>query len=257
MKNNYYSSKKILNSKISFGFFTIKDRYSKKKNSSLNYSMNSGDKQKVVAKNIKSALQCLRLDKKNLKMINQIHSNKIIIIDKKNLNKNFKGDGMITQCKDISLAILTADCCPIFLFDENSSFITSLHAGWKGCYNNIIKKAVKEIIKIQPKLKKVYAVIGPCLNYINFEVKKEFKNKFIKKSKNYKDFFYEEEETKRILFDMRKLIKYQLLNCNIINIEDINLDTYSNNKLFFSHRRSTHNKELPTGRMINVIGFNN
>ena len=41
------------------------------------------------------------------------------------------------------------------------------------------------------------------------------------------------------------------------NIEEIDKDTYSNKKLFFSHRRSTHLQNLPTGRMINIIGFNN
>ena len=39
-------------------------------------------------------------------------------------------------------------------------------------------------------------------------------------------------------------------------IENIELDTYSNEELFFSHRRSSHNDKLPTGRMINIIGFN-
>ena len=42
---------------------------------------------------------------------------------------------------------------------------------------------------------------------------------------------------------------------NINDIEDINKDTYSNVELFFSHRRSTHLQNLPTGRMINIIGF--
>ena len=54
---------------------------------------------------------------------------------------------------------------------------------------------------------------------------------------------------------MRALIKQQLIDENIYNIEDIKEDTYSNVELFFSHRRSTHLQNLPTGRMINIIGF--
>ena len=35
------------------------------------------------------------------------------------INKKIVADGSITQSKNISLAILTADCAPIFLFDNN------------------------------------------------------------------------------------------------------------------------------------------
>ena len=54
---------------------------------------------------------------------------------------------------------------------------------------------------------------------------------------------------------MRGLIKKQLINNKITQIKNFNLDTYANDKLFFSHRRSTHFDDLPTGRMINIIGF--
>ena len=33
-------------------------------------------------------------------------------------------------------------------------------------------------------------------------------------------------------------------------------DTYENHQFFFSHRRSFHQNNLPTGRMINIIAFN-
>ena len=39
---------------------------------------------------------------------------------------------------------------------------------------------------------------------------------------------------------MQGLIKFQLLKNDITNTESIELDTYSNKELFFSHRRSTH-----------------
>ena len=56
---------------------------------------------------------------------------------------------------------------------------------------------------------------------------------------------------------MRGLIQFQFNNNMINNVYNIDLDTYENEDLFFSHRRSTHNENLPTGRMINIIGFKN
>ena len=54
---------------------------------------------------------------------------------------------------------------------------------------------------------------------------------------------------------MRGLIKSQILKNKIADIEDIAVDTYSNKNLFYSHRRSVHSNLIPTGRMLNIIGF--
>lgn len=256
MKKNYITSEKFTNSQISLGFFTRQGGFSLKKFSSLNCSFSSGDKNITVKKNIFQAQKKLFLDKKKIKFVSQIHSNKTIIINNNNYLKRFQADGMITQDKNISIAVFTADCCPIFLFDEENKFIACLHAGWKGVYYNIIKNALDQIVKIQPNHDKIKAIIGPCLNKKNFEVNENFKIKFIKNNSDYKDFFIT-NNNKKILFDMQNLIRFQLSNNKIINIDDVNMDTYSHENLFFSHRRSTHLKQLPTGRMINIIGFNN
>ena len=252
---NYFTSKNLSHPGIHFGFFTRKGGYSKNNFRSLNCSYSSGDTAKIVHKNIELAKRQINLNKSSLKIINQIHSKKVFLINKKNLTKKFEGDGMITQDKNISLAVLTADCCPIFIFDSDASFISCIHAGWKGCYLNIIDEAIKKIKGIQPNTNKINSIIGPCLNKINFEVNENFKNKFISKSKNYKNFFSKIPKKNKYLFDMQNLIKFQFNKKNIINIESINLDTYSNQDLFFSHRRSTHSNDLLNGRLINVIGF--
>ena len=256
MTINYYTTQTFTNPKIAYGFFTRKDGFSFNNYSSLNCSYSSGDQYLAVKKNIEQAQKTLQLEMKKLKLINQTHSNKVIMINDKNFIKTFEADGMITQDKNISIAVLTADCCPIFLFDEEASFISCLHAGWRGCYINIVKNALKKIKNIQPRTKKINAIIGPCLNKINFEVNKELKEKFIKQESSYKNYFIDKKQNNKCLFDMQGLIKFQLLKNDIKNIENIDLDTYSNEELFFSHRRSSHNEKLPTGRMINIIGFN-
>ena len=257
MKKNYITSKKFLHSKISFGFFTRKGGYSSKKFFSLNCSSNNNDDISLVNKNILNAQKQLSLNFKKIKFVNQIHSNKVVIVDNKNFSNNFKADGIITRNKEICIAMLTADCCPIFLFDDESKFIACIHAGWKGAYLNIMQMTVNQINKIQPNFSKVKVIIGPCLNKKNFEVSDDFKKKFIKNNSNYKKFFIYSHRSNKNFFDMRKLIKFQLLSCGLKNIDDINIDTYDNESLFFSHRRSTHLNQLPAGRMINIIGFKN
>ncbi len=43
-----------------------------------------------------------------------------------------KGDALITDQKNTPIAVLTADCAPILLFDKNTRTIAAIHAGWRG-----------------------------------------------------------------------------------------------------------------------------
>ena len=256
MKKNFLTNQRK-KTNITYGFFTKNGGYSINNYKSLNCSLSSKDKVSDVKKNIEIAKKNLALKKSKLKIVNQIHSNKVKLINSNNFSKKYTADGIITQDKNISLGVLTADCCPIFIYDLENSFICCLHAGWKGCLKNIVKSAMEKIQRIQKNHNKIYAIIGPCLNLENFEVSIDFKKKFILENNSYKQFFFKIKKSNKYLFDMRNLIAFQFKKNKIKNIKNIDLDTYKNIDLFFSHRRSTHNNELPTGRMINIIGFNN
>ena len=254
MEANFFSSKVFTHTKISLGFFNRLDGFSKGKYASLNCSITSGDDVQNIKKNINKVKKKMSLDNTKLKIINQIHSNKVVTINNNNLDKNIKADAMITQNKNISIAISTADCCPIFLFDNEASFVACIHSGWKGCYSNIVKNTLFEINKIQNNNMQINAIIGPCLGQKNFEVTESFVEKFLKSNSDFNKYFINSKNG-NFLFDMRGVIKYQLLNEGLINIEDVNFDTYANKEIFYSYRRSTHEEDNPTGRMINIIGF--
>ena len=251
--NNYFVAEDIKIKKITYGFFSKEGGCSKGNYDSLNCSKSSGDNKKLVATNINIAKKKLGLEKRKLKLITQIHSNKVEIIDQKNFNEIIVADGSITKKKNIALAIMTADCAPIFIFDLDCSFICCLHIGWKGCLNNIVKIAVKIISKITSQ--KLIAIVGPCLSKESFEVDEKLKFFFINKDLYYENFFSINPNQQKPHFDMRGLINYQLQSCSVDRISNVDIDTYSNERLFFSHRRSSHLCTLPTGRLINLIGF--
>ena len=102
--------------------------------------------------------------------------------------------------------------------------------------------------------KNIVVLIGPCLSFKNFEVSKDFKSRFINKNKKYSIFFKYKNKNKD-LFNLRRLINYQFKELGIKNIYNINKDTFSNKKVFFSHRRESQ-KFRDTGRMLNIIAFN-
>ncbi len=251
IKKNYLSIKE---SSIKHGFFTRLDGLSNNNFKSLNCSISNGDNKKIVFKNRLIAMKNLDLDKKKLILINQTHSTKVIRINKTNLNKSLKADGMITSLNNIVLGVLTADCAPIFIYDNSNKFVCSLHSGWKGTLNNISKKAVKLFEKYNVKRDKLIAIIGPCLCMSSYEVNKDFEKKFINKNVKYSQFFKNKNNFKSY-FNLRGLINYQLSESGIKKIYNINRDTYSNKNLFFSHRRSAHKGKKTTGRLINLISL--
>ena len=50
---------------------------------------------------------------------------------------------------------------------------------------------------------------------------------------------------------------HNLMGKYVSSYLNIDIDTYSNEHLFFSHRRSSHLFTSPTGRLINMVGFRN
>ena len=239
---------------ISYGFFTRVGGFSKNNYSSLNCNLSSKDNPQIVKKNIQFAMDLLNLKNKKLKLSKQMHSDIIEEINNKNFNKEIIADGLITNDFSIALGILTADCTPIFIFDKSKSFICCLHIGWKGCLMNIAKNSVRLILKYNQNKNDIITIIGPCLSKENFEVSKNFKEDFIKLDPSYKKFFTKNNRDKN-LFDMRGLINFQFNILGITNIFNLNENTYTNNELFFSHRRASHENLSGTGRMINIISF--
>ena len=249
LNKNYFT---IKGSKIKHGFFTRLNGLSKKQFKSLNCSLSNHDQQNLVLKNRYIAIKNLNLNKKKLILAEQNHSSKVIFINKNNINTKFKADGMITSLDNVVLGVLTADCAPIFIYDDTNKFVCCLHSGWRGTLNNISRNAMKIFDKYNIKRNNLTAIIGPCLGSRNYEVDKNFEKKFIKKNHKYSKFFKNKNNSKS-LFNLRGVIEYQLKALGVKKIHNIKRDTYSNKALFFSHRRSTHKCEKTTGRLINLI----
>ena len=254
LNKNFFTIKSTNLDKIKHGFFTRLNGFSKKQFKSLNCGFSGGDDRKIVLKNRELALKKLKLNKKKLIIINQTHSSKVIRINKNNLDKKNDADGMITSLNDVALGILTADCAPIFIYDSKNKFICCLHSGWKGTLSNICKNAIKLFEKNNIKSTDLVAIIGPCLGAKNYEVDKNFEKKFIKKNIKYSKFFRNKNKTKSF-FNLRGIIKYQLRQLGLKKIYNVDRDTYNNESLFFSHRRSTHKNDRTSGRLINIISL--
>ena len=151
---------------------------------SLNCGLGSSDKKNNIMKNLKIVANKIKTKPKKITLLNQIHSNKFHYISKNSkFNKSkFEGDALITDRRNIPIAVLTADCAPILIHDENNQMIAAIHAGWKGAYKGIVKKVVKFMIKKGCSPQNITAAIGPCISGNSYQVKVIFILSFFKEN---------------------------------------------------------------------------
>jgi polyphenol oxidase len=222
---------------------------------SLNCGRGSLDKKKNIQKNLKIVAKKIKAKLKKIILLNQIHSNKYYYIAKHSKIKDkFEGDALITDKRKLPIAILTADCAPILIYDEKKEMIAAIHAGWKGAYKNIIEKVIKFMIKKGCSSKNITAAIGPCISQNSYQVREDFIKIFIKKDKKNIHFFKKTKD--KNYFNLNKYVRFQLKSLDIKKIDTINKDTFNLKNNFFSARRSISNNESDYGRNISIIMIN-
>ena len=240
---------------LKHGFFNRIGGKSKSIYKSLNCGPGSNDLPSNVKKNLEIVKKKISRSASDIYLLNQIHSNKFIFINKKyKLKRKPKADAVITNQRKLPIAVLTADCAPILLYDDQKEIIAAIHAGWKGAYNNIIGKVLKFMIKKGSKPKNIIASIGPSISVKNYEVQDEFKRKFIKKNK--KNLRYFKKNNNKLYFDLPKFVYFSLLENKIKKIETIKIDTFNKKNNFFSARRALKLNHDDYGRNISIIMIN-
>ncbi|MDC1140212.1 peptidoglycan editing factor PgeF [Candidatus Pelagibacter sp.] len=249
-------SKKLSRIKdLRHGFFNSVGGKSKDIYKSLNCGPGSKDNKLNIKKNLQIVRKNISKKAKNIFLLNQFHSNKFIYIDDKYNNKEKpKADAIITNQKYLPIAVLTADCTPILIYDSKIKMVAAIHAGWRGAYKDIVKKVVKFMIKKGCSTHNITASIGPCISVNNYQVGEDLIKRFIKKDK--KNIIFFKKTKNKNYFNLKKYIHFQLKSLNIKKIDTINKDTFNIKNNFFSARRSISHNENDYGRNISIIMIN-
>ena len=210
----------------------------------LNLGLSVGDKEENVLENRKRFFEHLNIALDRVVMQKQIHSDNINVVSESCFIQD--SDALITNEKNLYLAISIADCVPAFLYSPDKKVVAGIHSGWKGTEYKITQKVVQRMINeygVNPA--EMIAYIGPGISVENYEVSKEVAEKFNPSS-------YKLENGKYFL-DLKKDIYEQLIRAGLTeeNIEVTSHCTFRDKELFHSHRRE---KGL-TGRMFGVIGI--
>ncbi|HJZ21314.1 MAG TPA: laccase domain-containing protein, partial [Bradyrhizobium sp.] len=86
----------------------------------------------------------------------------------------------------------------------------------------------------------------------SYEVGNDFVERFMQTDAENALFFLPAAREGHAMFDLAGFIRMRLENAGVLVIDDIGLDTYSDDR-FFSYRRSVHRQEPDYGRHVHAI----
>lgn len=161
---------------ITFGMST-KFKLDKTDKFNFNMSLNVGDEIERVEANRKLFFESLGLVNENVAYQYQIHSD---IIKETGYGGNVgDSDAIITPRKGIGIAITTADCTPIFIYDKIEKVIAGVHSGWRGTEKKILLKTLERLnTEFDSNPENLYVFIAPSISQKNYEVGREVAEKF-------------------------------------------------------------------------------
>lgn len=116
---------------------------------SLNLAFNRFDKKENVKENRIRFASALAIPVDKLVIPIQTHSNIVKQVDEKSINLSETADGLITNISNLPIAILVADCLPVFIYNPiEPQTVAVIHVGWRGVLLNIVGNAIAKLKKI-------------------------------------------------------------------------------------------------------------
>ena len=224
----------------------------------------------------------------SLHWVNQVHGKQIYDVDVNQFSMQpSDADALVSQQSNVGLAIMTADCVPIVLYQPSTGQIAAIHAGWQGLACGVIKATVERFTETT----QITAWIGVSISQANYEVDSQVSDKLLSgciKNQLLTDKYIQEFDKlfcavapakiksidkslqnnvdkcvnnvtispNKVNIDLPKLAAYQLLSLDVeIGNERQRFCGYANEQ-YYSYRRQTHLQQPATGRMALIIARN-
>ena len=195
-------------------------------------------------------LKSLDIDYKDLVCARQVHGCSVGYVTEKDRGRGALAadtaiadtDALVTDIPRLPLAIFTADCLSIFLYDPKRPAVGLVHAGWRSTKENIIIETLRSMEKnFGTDMKDLLIGFGPAIKSCCYAVGRDFEDFFpgelIKKDRNY-------------YLDLAGINLRQLLEFGVLagNIFDCRVCTSCRYEDFFSYRK----EGISCGRMMSV-----
>lgn len=229
---------------------------------SLNMSAYCGDNPAHVRENRKRVCAALGIPSSSLFIPHQTHGTEIRVIDESFLNADKatrtqaldRVDALLTAVPGVCIAVTTADCVPLLLYDPQKQVIAAIHAGWRGTVGGITYRTIKAMTRLfNTDPADILAGIAPCIGQKAFEVGQEVVDAFASAGIDLASSCCYNKDSGKSHIDLAEVNRQQLMASGVAqaNIELSGICTHTMNADFYSARQlSIHSGRFLTGALL-------
>lgn len=195
----------------------------------FNLGAHVGDDAAAVAANRQRLMQGLELQQP-IQWLEQVHGTDVVSLPE--VAALPVADAACTSQTGIACAVMTADCLPVLLCNEEGTQVAAAHAGWRGLCDGVLESVLAEFDCPGASIR---AWIGPAIGPQAFEVGGEVRQQFIRVDAQAAVAF--EARGDRYLADLPLLARQRLNRLGVNRVTLSGLCTYHHPDRFFSYRR--------------------
>ena len=207
----------------------------------LNLGLHVGDSSETVIKNRNFLAKTVSLPEQP-RWLNQVHGT--VVCSASDWKNGDEADAIVSHISQQVCTIMTADCLPILLCNQQGDMVAAIHGGWRSLAAGIIEETLQQF-ECNPK--DIIIWLGPAIGPAHFEVGEDVYRAFTQHSKKAHLAFHQTGEH-RYLANIYLLARQQLEALGIHSIYGGDFCTVSESSRFFSYRR-----DGATGRMASLI----
>ncbi|KAA0023144.1 peptidoglycan editing factor PgeF [Antrihabitans cavernicola] len=137
---------------------------------SFNLGDHVGDDPAAVASNRVRLATEIGLTPDRLVWMDQIHSRNIAVVDGPVAEPIEATDAIVTSVPALALVVLTADCVPVLLSDDEAGVIAAVHAGRVGARIGIVPRVLDVMVEQGAQIERIGAFLGPAASGRQYEV---------------------------------------------------------------------------------------
>ncbi|GGN15694.1 laccase domain protein [Lentzea pudingi] len=210
---------------------------------SFNLGDHVGDELEAVEANRRRLAEGVGLAPDRLVWMEQVHGRTVATVDGPQGEPLEATDAVVTKRAGLGLVVLTADCVPVLLGDQEAGVVGAVHAGRVGARVGVVVEALKAMMALGAELERIEVLLGPSVCGECYEVPVEMQKDVEKHlpgsaSKSRKG---------TPALDLRAGLWNQLASAGVGKIGADPRCTFEEKDLF-SHRR-----QAPTGRLASVV----
>lgn len=206
----------------------------------LTLSFSSSPDKELIRNNRKQVAEAMGISADKLVFPSQVHLTNIVNVTRETSKESLLDtDALITQERGLCIAVMSADCVPILLYDRRNQAVGAVHSGWRGTVARILEKTLAKMNNaFGTRGEDLVAGIGPSVSQESYEVGGEVIEE-VERAFGRESALMIKKPNQKAHLDLWKANKIQLMEFGVPEhqIEISDLCTVKNNQHFFSARK--------------------